>query len=558
MDAKTGAVIDSLDPEIYGLFQDPGTTELGFPIVGGRTDCVIPIPEDDGETMAVGSYGYTPFDVDNLNCPGQHEHIGVRYYGTDKSADSAGEISIYRTLLPSGRSTRLPAGEYTYQAYTYGYVMRRSFPFFIPAFGEGDIEADLIQGGQVRVSVEFFNEGIKTNFNGWIAVEVFNAKGLMVGASIYGQAQPNCFTRASNGVDGCPGTYHEYEPLHDWQIIPGPSQGAGLNDPGYNYANWPNDGTLGSTYAASALYPSNSFAQRAFLSWEVYGVPAEAWANWKVLTPSEANRVEIPAYSGAEVDVYGFYQYYGGAMRTWAGGWPTNNGTSQMDYGIKGSVDIPGWAGSGGGLYSVKVWAFDPFGPNNVFDATGFSDDWRMYSMATAITNVQVPWGGLQEVYVAMNNMAKLEGVVRWFDMFGTLRPLPWAQITATNPALTSPAAGYPAYSSGNGAVGAGSSDPSGAYIMWLPAGSHDVSISTTEAPQVWSSAAPTFNNKYTVVVQPGWVGGGDSSLSGSGTPVPEVPAYMVPLAMIAALAASVWLLRKKTATTTNRPVLMK
>jgi hypothetical protein len=249
MDAKTGKVIDSLDPEIYGLFQDPGTTELGFPIVGARTDCEIP---DDVEPIAVGSYGYTPFDVDNLNCPGQHEHIGVRYYGTDKSADSAGEISIYRTLLPSGRSTRLPAGEYTYQAYTYGYVMRRSFPFFIPAFGEGDIEADLIQGGQVRVSVEFFNEGIKTNFNGWIAVEVFNAKGLMVGASIYGQAQPNCFTRASNGVDGCPGTYHEYEPQYDWQIIPGPSQGAGLNDPGYNYGNWPNDNNYGSTYLASA------------------------------------------------------------------------------------------------------------------------------------------------------------------------------------------------------------------------------------------------------------------------------------------------------------------
>jgi len=276
------------------------------------------------------------------------------------------------------------------------------------------------------------------------------------------------------------------------------------------------------------------------------------------MTPSEANRVQIPARSFAEVDVFGFYQYYGGPMRTWAGGWPTNNRTAQDDYGLKGSVDIPGWAGSGGGLYSVKVWAFDPFGPNNVFDATGFSDDWRMYSMATEIKNVQVPWGGLQEVYVAMNNMAKLEGVVRWYDMFGTLRSLPWAQITATNPALTSPAAGYPAYSSGNGAVGAGSSDPSGAYIMWLPAGSHDVSISTTEAPQVWSSAAPTFNNKYTVVVQPGWVGGGDSSLSGSGTPVPEVPAYLLPLTLMAALAASVWLLRKKNVTTTNIPVLMK
>ena len=119
-----------------------------------------------------------------------------------------------------------------------------------------------------------------------------------------------------------------------------------------------------------------------------------------------------------------------------------------------------------------------------------------------------------KKLYVAMNNMAKLEGTVRWFDMFGTLHPLPWAQITATAPALTSPAQGYPAYTSGNGAIGSGSSDPSGAYLMWLPPGSHDVSVTTTEAPQIWSSAAPTFNSKYTVVVQPGWVGGGDSNLS--------------------------------------------
>jgi hypothetical protein len=259
------------------------------------------------------------------------------------------------------------------------------------------------------------------------------------------------------------------------------------------------------------------------------------------------------------VDVYGFYQYTGGAMRTWAGGWPTNNATSQNDYGLQGSVDIPGWAGSGGGLYTVKVWAFDPFGPNGVFDATIPIDDWRMFSMGAELKNIQVPWGGVQEVFVPMNNMAKLTGTVRWFDMYGDLRQLPWAQISATNPSTaggTAPSAGSPAYSSGLGAVGGGASDTAGAYIMWLPAGSHDVSISTTEAPQVWSSAAPTFNSKYTVVVQPGWVGGGESNLSGSGTPVPEVPAYMVPLAMIAALAASVWLLRKRTVTT-NIPVLM-
>jgi len=551
-DAKTGAVIDTLDPTIYGTFQDPGATKSAYKIVGpGLSAC----PE--------GNFGYTPFDVDNKNCPGRHEHIGIWYYGTDYSSAYGpdGDTDIIETVIADAgaRSTRLPAGEYTYTVYTYGYIMRRSFPMFIPQLGRADIEADMIQGGQVRVSIEFFNENVKTPFNGWIAVEVFNAKGALVGASIYGQAQPNCFTRASNGVDGCPGTYHAYEPEHDWQIIAGPSQGAGLDQSGYNYANWPNDNNYMSTYTPSMLYPSNSFGQRAYWSKTTYGVPVETWANYRAMNPSEANRVQVPASGSAEVDVFGFYQYYGGAMRTWAGGWPTNNKTTVRDSGIMGSVDIPGWAGSGGGLYSVKVWAFDPFGPNNVFDATGFTDDWRMYSMATEIKNMQVPWGGLQEVYVAMHNMAKLQGTVRWFDMFGDLRPMPWAQISATNPSTaggSAPGAGSPAYSSGLGSVGAGSSDSAGAYIMWLPAGSHDVSISTSNAAQVWSSSAPTFNSKYTVVVQPGWVGGGDSSLSGSGTPVPEVPAYLLPLTMIAALAASVWVLRKNN--TTNIPVLMK
>jgi hypothetical protein len=296
---------------------------------------------------------------------------------------------------------------------------------------------------------------------------------------------------------------------------------------------------------------------------EIYGIPEETWAGWDEMSPSEANRVEVPLSSGAMIDVYGFYGYSGDPYRTWAGGWPTNDGTGQTDYGLKGSVDVPGWAGSGGGLYTVKVWAFDPFGPDNAFNGPGtFSDDWRMFSMATAITNIQVPWGGVQEVYVAMNNMAKLEGTIRWFDMFGDLRPLPWAQITATNPALTSPAAGYPAYSSGLGAIGAGSSDSAGAYIMWLPAGSHDVKISTSTAGQIWASgqgvSGSTFNSGYTAVVSPGWVGGGDTNLADSGTPVPEVPAYLLPLTLMAALAASVWLLRKNNVGTSNIPVLMK
>ena len=97
--------------------------------------------------------------------------------------------------------------------------------------------------------------------------------------------------------------------------------------------------------------------------------------------------------------------------------------------------------------------------------------------------------------------------------------------------------------------------DSAGTYIMWLPAGSHDVSVSTSEAPGIWGSASPTVNSAFTVVVSDGWVGSGDAQLSGSGTPVPELPAFVAPLALFAALAASVWLLKKRNI---NIPVMMK
>jgi len=68
----------------------------------------------------------------------------------------------------------------------------------------------------------------------------------------------------------------------------------------------------------------------------------------------------------------------------------------------------------------------------------------------------------------------------------------------------------------------------------------------------VW---APGGNDAYTIVVSDGWVSNNDSQLSASGTPIPELPAFLVPLSLFAALAASAWLLRKSNY---NVPVLMK
>jgi hypothetical protein len=514
---SAGNSVAYLDPTIYGLFQDPGRTTAGW---------VIP-------AAPAGSFGVTPFDIDSVHAAGMHEALGVTFYGTDFCSTTIGGGWGWPFGLINGwLSTSLAPGEYTYDVHTHGYVMRRSFPVQVPASNGADISADLIQGGQIRVVVDFLHEGLATAFSGFIRVEVFDPNGKLVGGSIYGQANPNFNLISSSG-------YQQFDPITDHELVGGPAQATDLGLP-------------------SLIFPSSdpafSNGQRANWMNVFYGIPAATWATWSAMAPSDANRFIIPAGGAQSIDVYGFYWYYGDVVRTWAGGWPTTtaDGTSwtdsQWDSGIRGTVDIPGWSGSGGGLYSVKVWAFDPRGPDNAYEAVGPTDDWRMYYMAWPLENVEVPWGGSTSLFLHMNNMATLRGTVEWMDMFGNVRPLAWAQVSATDPDTV-------AYTVGNGAIGAGAADPSGSYIMWLPAGSHDLLVGTSEAPGVWSSAAPTLNQAFTVVLSDGWIGTPLTRLNPSGTPVPELPPVMAPLALFAVLAASVWLLRKRNLTT---PVLMK
>jgi len=597
---EAGENTDILDPTLYGLIQDAGLWNwtagapwnyIGWHIPG--TEGVWGAGHNSAGTHV--GWGVSPFDMDNVNPAGMHEHVGVYYYGSDYAASSTlawgagnhwqyGWVTLDYLLAGLYRSTRLPAGMYNYEAYTHGYVQRRSFPVQVPFAGGADIEADLIQGGQIRVTMDFKHEAVATPFNGWVRVEVFDSAGALRGASIYGQADPNHFTTI--GTPGVAGGYLNYTAFsnHLWNDT-GPAQAA---DFGWANATLP--------HLENFLFPSSegfghNNGQRAYTSHMFYNstwnatwtappagwmyparnIPLNTWTargsahgaaegieeGWPWMDPSFANRLNMTAGEIQSFDVYGFYWYHGDAARTWAGGWPTVNGWNtagfpnwwvgdNWDYGLKGTVDIPGWEGSGGGLYSVKVWAFDGLGPDGVYGPVGgVQDDWRMYSMGWPLENIDVPWGGSVELFIHMNNMASLRGTIRWFDMFGNLRPLPWAQISATNPDTV-------AYSSGNGGLGSTASDPSGAFIMWLPAGSHDVSVSTSEAPQVW---APGGNDAYTIVVSDGWVSNNDSQLSSSGTPVPELPAFVVPLSLFAALAASAWLLRKSNY---NIPVLMK
>jgi len=549
---ETGTAVGQLDPTIYGLIQDAGRTDAGFDIVGAPAS----------------SYGVSPFDWDNVHDAGYHEHLGVRFSGMDFCSTTwGGAWGMPFALTPSWRSTRLPAGQYTFNVHTVGYVMRRSFPVQVPASGGADIEADLIQGAQIRVTMNFKNEAVPVDFNGFVRVEIFNSNDELVGASIYGQANPNRYTFGMTPGAG----YMQYFFITDHMYVPGPAEGADFGLPTstfpssdplysngqranyYSYYGVPgNPAGTGTTPTATAgRWPCLTPGYTPGGAWLCTESAPYAYHGWVQTQPSDANRLDTLAGDAQSFDIYGFHWYTGGPARTWAGGWPTTNGQNtpgyDRDYGLKGSNDIPGWAGSGGGLYKVKIWAFQS--PGGSMD---FSGDWRMYQTAWPLENVEVQWGGSVELFVTMNNMATLRGTVNWLDMFGNFRALPWAQVTVSPGASTD---SVPAYAAGLGATG-GASETAGAYIMWLPAGSHDVSVSTSEAPQVWSGSAPTINAAYTAVVSDGWVGGGDSRLaSNEGVPVPELPAFAVPLSLFAALAASVWLLRKRTL---NVPILTK
>jgi hypothetical protein len=501
-----GTVTDVLDPTYWGFMQDPGKlmSMAGYNIAANI-----------GKLWE--SHGMTPYDVDGLNYAGRHEHLGINYTGTD-----TWWVNYLAGILsdPTQRPTRLPPDQYTYAAYTYGYIMDKhsGFPFQVPLSGKADIEADLIQGGQIRVCFDFLHEGLVANFTGWVRVEAFNANDELVGASIYGQSEPNVYTR-----QGSPGgaylNYTAYDLLWGNHVTAAPAGGAGWN----------------------MTYPSQNHAQRAYTSSLFYPAPETTWSDWPALNPHDANRLNMFAGNTTCFDIFGFYWYYGGAARTWAGGWPTTDGVLQSDYGLKGSRDIAGWENSGGGEYTIKIWAFDPMGFDNL---TGTSDDWRMYYMAKELTGIEVPWGGSVSVFTDMNDLASLRGAVTWFDMYNNLLAVPWAQLTASPGPLFDQ---YPAYAAGYG-LNAAAISP-GSYITWLPAGVHDVSVSTSEAPEIWAPSG------YSASVSDGWVGGSGVALQPTGTPVPEVPPAMLPLAMFAALAASVWLLRKKTL---NVPVLMK
>jgi hypothetical protein len=469
VDESTGEVADSLDPTVWGLVQDDGN--IGSPYYDFPPTSACALPDGSSACLQITWTGNDVVDV----------------------ADA----------LDGTLPTNIAPGEYNFAVNTFAYLSRRVFPVWVPDGGNGDIQADLIQGGEIAVGVSFTKEDQDVDFNGFVRVEVYDSDGNLKGANIYGQAVASWDTT----VDGT-GSYSHYVPDQDWKLIPCAAEGSNIDDADGDECG---DG------------------QRGFTSSGFYNAPMLTWANWPNTNPSYANRLALPGGETALFDVFGFYWYYGGPSSRneglWANGWETTDGAHQNDHGLAGSRDIsPNFLGAG--TYTVKVYAFDPLGADGVF---GTADDWASY-YADAVENIDLPWGAGQLVSVSLAEMGRLSGSIRWTDMYGDRRAMPWAMLTASSPevvtyTLTPEEADYQY------------TEP--AYFMWLPAGTHDVAVSVAGAPQVFEALS------FTVAMSDGFRGTGDQRLDPTGVPVPEFSAGTA-LALLSALSASIYLLRRR------------
>lgn len=117
-------------------------------------------------------------------------------------------------------------------------------------------------------------------------------------------------------------------------------------------------------------------------------------------------------------------------------------------------------------------------------------------------------------------SMSVIRGTVYWYDQYGNLRPLPWAQVIAEGE---------------GGQVVVSTTD--GTYIMWVAPGTYNVTA---------SSDPGYLPESQMVTVSDGGSAAVDFQLEPSGKPIPEYPLAIQPVMLaLAALAAAVMIRRR-------------
>lgn len=119
-------------------------------------------------------------------------------------------------------------------------------------------------------------------------------------------------------------------------------------------------------------------------------------------------------------------------------------------------------------------------------------------------------------------SMPMLRGTVYWYDMYGNLRPLPWAEVIAEG-------------NSGEPTTAATTTD--GTYMMWVAPGSYNLTVSA--GPGYISVSKPVWISEGGVVTM-------DFELQPSGKPIPEYPSVAQPLMLLIAALATAVLIRRR------------
>lgn len=117
-------------------------------------------------------------------------------------------------------------------------------------------------------------------------------------------------------------------------------------------------------------------------------------------------------------------------------------------------------------------------------------------------------------------SMSVIRGTVYWYDQYGNLHPLPWAQVIAEGE---------------GGEMVVSTTD--GTYMMWVAPGTYNLT----------ASSEPGFTPvSHMVTVSDGGTAAVDFQLEPSGEPIPEYPVAIQPVMLaMAALAAAIMIRRR-------------
>jgi len=175
-----------------------------------RVDRTWRFPGDQIDLVIYSEPAHTSADVEGgiLTQDGTTSHLGpYTLWGDDGSTDHGGESSSTDIFLTSATadytdlSTAFESGQYSFRAFTYGYVQKKTFTIYALKGQLADIKVNLVVGVNITLNVPFKTEGIltPTPYDMSARVRVFDDSGLLVGEWMTSEGVTGLDSDNSNG-----------------------------------------------------------------------------------------------------------------------------------------------------------------------------------------------------------------------------------------------------------------------------------------------------------------------------------------------------------------------